>query len=72
MPQRQMALIRERGLGRHTILAPLARAGMGEVYRARDERLKRDVAIKVVASARADRSAIRPPPRNRKRRRPAP
>jgi serine/threonine protein kinase len=39
-------------LGAFTILEPLGAGGMGEVYRARDTRLDRQVAIKVLASER--------------------
>ncbi|HET7294617.1 MAG TPA: protein kinase [Vicinamibacteria bacterium] len=35
-------------LGSYEIVAPLGAGGMGEVYRARDPRLQRDVAIKVL------------------------
>ena len=40
-------------LGSYEIVAPLGAGGMGEVYRARDTRLARDVAIKVLPEALA-------------------
>ena len=41
-------------LGPYKILAPLGAGGMGEVYRARDTKLNRDVAIKVLLPAVAN------------------
>ncbi|MBK8315635.1 MAG: hypothetical protein IPL01_17155 [Acidobacteria bacterium] len=35
-------------LGAYEILAPIGKGGMGEVWRARDTRLNREVAIKVL------------------------
>jgi serine/threonine protein kinase len=42
-------------LGPYEVLAPLGAGGMGEVYRARDTHLVRDVAIKVSEEKFSDR-----------------
>src|SRR5213592_2265486 len=38
-------------LGRYEILAPIGAGGMGEVYRAKDTKLDREVAIKILPEA---------------------
>jgi serine/threonine protein kinase len=43
-----MALTSGTKLGPYEILSPLGAGGVGEVYRARDPRLERDVAVKVL------------------------
>src|SRR6202167_4687435 len=50
-----MALSAGTRLGPYEILAPIGKGGMGEVYRAHDTRLRRDVAIKVSAERFSER-----------------
>ena len=50
-----MPLVAGTRLGPYEILAPIGAGGMGEVYRAHDPRMGRDVAIKVSAERFSDR-----------------
>ena len=48
-----MSLSTASRLGPYEILAPIGAGGMGEVYRARDAKLGREIAVKVLPSATA-------------------
>src|SRR5881396_716466 len=54
-----MALANGTKLGPYEIVAPLGSGGMGEVYRARDTRLDRIVAVKILPSHLSDNSTLR-------------
>ena len=51
-------------LGPYEIVAPLGAGGMGEVYRARDTRLDRGVAVKVLPAGSAGNAQWRKPIRS--------
>jgi serine/threonine protein kinase len=46
-----MPLTRGTRLGHYEVVAPFGAGGMGEVYRASDSQLGRDVAVKVLPAA---------------------
>jgi eukaryotic-like serine/threonine-protein kinase len=54
-----MSLSAGHRLGPYEIVAPIGAGGMGEVYRARDVRLQRDVAVKILGSFAADPDRLR-------------
>src|SRR5215470_15909702 len=54
-----MALTSRSKLGPYEIVGPLGSGGMGEVYRARDTRLEREVAIKVLPSTLSTDPSLR-------------
>jgi len=61
--QQRMSLSPGVRLGPYEIVALVGAGGMGEVYRARDSRLVRDVAVKVLPAAFSS-DADRPAPRH--------
>src|ERR1700682_895921 len=55
----RMALTSGSKLGPYEIVSPLGAGGMGEVYRARDTRLDRDVAVKVLRTSLSSDLSLR-------------
>src|SRR5438105_7521228 len=56
-PNLRMSLSAGTRLGPHQVLSSIGAGGMGEVYKARDTRLNRTIAIKILPSADPDLKA---------------
>jgi len=56
---RSVPIIPGTRLGPYEVVAPLGAGGMGEVYRARDTRLDRSVAVKVLPAELAHHAELR-------------
>jgi serine/threonine protein kinase len=54
-----MAILSGKRLGPYEILSAIGAGGMGEVYRARDTRLERIVAVKILPDHLSDRAELR-------------
>jgi serine/threonine protein kinase len=54
-----MAILSGKRLGPYEILSAIGAGGMGEVYRARDTRLERIVAVKILPDHLSDRADLR-------------
>ena len=54
-----MSLTQGQRLGPYEIIGPLGAGGMGEVYRAKDTRLGRDVAVKILPAHLSDNPDVR-------------
>jgi len=54
-----LAILAGKRLGPYEILSAIGAGGMGEVYRARDTRLERIVAVKILPDHLSDRAELR-------------
>ena len=54
-----MAILNGKRVGPYEILSAIGAGGMGELYRARDTRLERIVAVKIRPDHHADRAELR-------------